>query len=160
MRSVAVVALLLTSNVVNAQGRGVEQLAWLAGCWKIQSATRRVVEQWSTPENGQMTGSSRTTVNGVPRESERLRLFFRGDTAVYEALPSGQALTQFKAATFTDREIAFANPAHDFPQRIVYTRVGEDSLVARIEGDLGGRPRSIRYPFKKVACTPDAVPPA
>jgi hypothetical protein len=160
MRSVAVVALLLTSSVLNAQGRGIEQFAWLAGCWEIDSGTRRVVERWSAPENGQMTGSSRTTMNGAPRASERLRLFFNGDTAVYEALPSGQALTQFKAATFTDREVVFANPAHDFPQRIVYTRVGQDSLVARIEGELGGRPRSIRYPFKKAACAPDAVPPA
>lgn len=102
-----------------------------------------------------MAGSGRTSINGVPRESEKLRIFFSGDTIVYEAIPSGQMLTLFRAATFTDREIVFANPEHDFPQRIVYTRVGKDSLIARIEGDRAGRRQPVSYPFKKVECTPD-----
>ena len=162
MRTVIAATLLISSQAF-AQGK-IDRVAWLAGCWEINSTTaqgaaRRVVERWSAPSGGEMAGHSRSSINGVPRESEKLRIFFSGDTIVYEAIPSGQTLTLFKAATFTDREIVFANPEHDFPQRIVYTRVGADSLVARIEGDRAGRRQPVSYPFRKAECTPDTPTP-
>src|SRR5262245_44191919 len=102
-----------------------------------------------------MTGASRTTVNGVPRESERLRMFVANDTLVYEALPSGQTLTHFKAKSVAERELVFENLAHDFPQRIIYRRSGADSVIARIEGDRAGQRQPVSYPFKRAECGAD-----
>jgi hypothetical protein len=48
--------------------------------------------------------------------------------------------------------VTFANPAHDFPQRIVYARAGDGSLLARIEGERDGQLSSIEYPMQRVAC--------
>ena len=157
MRTAAIICFAISSQ---ALAQKIERVAWLTGCWEVntttaQGASRKSIERWAAPTGGEMTGFSRTSINGVPRESEKLRIFFSGDTIVYEAIPGGQTLTLFKAATFTDREIVFANPEHDFPQRIVYTRVGKDSLIARIEGDRAGRRQPVSYPFKKVECTPD-----
>ena len=154
MRNRFLFVLLVAAIPVHAQRATLAQVSWLDGCWELNAANRRVVERW-TNADGMMTGSSRTWIGGQPRESEALRLFTRGDTLVYEALPSGQRLTEFRTTVVTDREVVFANPAHDFPQRIVYTRVGADSVIARIEGDRAGRRNPVSYPFRKVACVPD-----
>ncbi|MGH8854313.1 MAG: hypothetical protein ACREWI_08545 [Telluria sp.] len=42
----------------------------------------------------------------------------------------------------------FENPAHDFPQRIIYRRVGDTGLHARIEG----KGKGIDFPMRRTAC--------
>ena len=154
MRNRLLFVVLIAATPVHAQRATLAQVGWLEGCWELNAANRRVVERW-TSADVMLVGSSRTWIGGQPRESEALRLFTRGDTLVYEALPSGQQRTEFKTVVASDREVVFANPAHDFPQRIVYTRVGSDSVIARIEGDRAGRRAPVSYPFRKVVCTPD-----
>jgi len=60
----------------------------------------------------------------------------------------------------TDTTLVFANPAHDYPQQITYTRSGTDSLVARIEGDRAGRRGPRTYSFRRADCPEVALPPA
>ena len=47
----------------------------------------------------------------------------------------------------------FSNPAHDFPQWIIYRLRGSDSLVARIEGTRNGQLRGIDFPMRRTGCT-------
>ena len=74
-------------------------------------------------------------------------------------LCTGPRRARFRTTTTTGNEITFANPEHDFPQLIVYRRVGADSLIARIEGDRAGRRQPVTFPYKKVPCsaTDDAI---
>lgn len=130
----------------------VRQLAWLAGCWARESGATLVEEQWMRPRGGAMLGMSRTIRRDTVVEYEHLRIFDRGGRAVYAALPSGQALTEFESAAIGDTLVIFENPAHDFPQRVIYRRRGADSLIARIEGTRGGRPSAVDFPFRRVAC--------
>jgi hypothetical protein len=123
-------------------------LGWLAGCWELRQGARVTLEMWMPPAAGLMLGASRTTVNGRVREFEQLRLAWQGDTLVYTALPSGQKETSFKGLAAADSGFAVENPAHDFPQRILYRRRGADSLVARIEGGT----RGIDFPMRRIAC--------
>jgi hypothetical protein len=51
-----------------------------------------------------------------------------------------------------DTLVLFENAAHDFPQRIGYRRLGNDSLVAWIEGTRQGRTRRVEFPYGRVAC--------
>ena len=101
-----------------------------------------------------MIGEAYSFVGGEERTNERLRLFAVGDTLVYAATPTGQRMTEFRSATSTGSEITFANPAHDFPQRIIYRRVPPDSLIARIEGDRNNRIQPVTFPFRKIDCPP------
>lgn len=125
-------------------------LGWLAGCWELRQGTRVTLEMWMPPADGLMLGASRTTVNGLVREFEQLRLVWRSDTLTYTALPSGQRETAFKGTAVSDSGFMVENPAHDFPQRISYRKRGADSLLARIEGGA----RTIDFPLKRVSCTP------
>lgn len=134
------------------QSRPTDSLGWLTGCWERRTATGVVEEHWSASNAGTLLGFSRTVRRDTVTEYEFLRLYSVGDTLVYEAHPSRQARTEFRAVPPFDPEIVFANPAHDFPTKIVYRRVGNDSLLARIEGMHGGQLRTINFPFRRVNC--------
>ncbi len=131
------------------------RMRWMAGCWERRTAQSVTIEMWMAPDGELMLGASRTVAGGVTREFEQLRLHAAGDTLVYTASPSGQRETAFRSTQVSDSGFTVENPAHDFPQRILYQRRGADSLVARIEGPgQGGVTRGIDFPMRRVVCTP------
>ena len=112
------------------------------------------------PAGGLMLGMSRTLVNGVLREFEFMQIREDHGGLVFTAKPSAQPEASFRATAVTDDRVSFANPVHDFPQRIVYARAGNGSLLARIEGERDGQLSSIEYPLQRVACDRVAQEPA
>jgi CubicO group peptidase (beta-lactamase class C family) len=133
-------------------GRSVLDHAWLVGCWERTRANGALVERWTAPVDGVMSGVGMSVRDTARHINERLRLFYRGDTLIFEATPANQPMTEFKSATIAADELVFENPAHDFPQKISYRRVRADSLYARIEGDKAGRRAPIDYPYKRAIC--------
>ena len=134
------------------QGRSVSDHAWLVGCWERARPNGKIIEQWSAPANGIITGIGTSVRDTLRRVNERLRLFYRGDTLIYEASPARQPMTEFKSTKISADELVFEDPTHDFPQKITYRRIGWDSLFARIEGDKAGRQQPIDYPYKRASC--------
>ena len=130
----------------------VARLGWIAGCWERTNGPTIVEEQWMRPRGGTMLGMGRTTRRDTMVEFEQLRIFERAGKLVYAATPSGQVPAEFEAATSSDTLVTFENPAHDFPQRIIYRRRGADSLMARVEGTRNGQPRGIDFPYRRRTC--------
>jgi len=137
----------------------VSRLSWLSGCWQRRNGTRLVEEQWMVPRGGVMMGMSRTVRGDTLVEYEQLRIFERPGRAVYAAAPSGQPMAEFETRATSDTLVVFENPTHDYPQRIIYRKKGNDSLLARIEGTTGGQVRGTDFPFSRAACL-TASPPA
>ena len=50
------------------------------------------------------------------------------------------------------RIFTFANPEHDFPQRIIYRRATEGWLYATIEGKYNGKDQQVIYPYRRIDC--------
>jgi len=148
----SLIALLLATPGPNRPPAAIDRLSWLAGCWELRAGNRITEEQWMRPLGKSMLGMSRTVRGDSTTEFEQLRIAEEGADLVYHANPSGQAPTQFRSFAITDSSISFQNPQHDFPQRILYRRVTRDSLVARIEGERGGRARGFDFPMRRVAC--------
>ncbi|WP_165185946.1 DUF6265 family protein [Caulobacter soli] len=121
----------------------------LAGCWEQTRSHRRIVEQWMRPDGGLMLGMSRTTSDGHPPEYEFLLIRETQTGLDYVARPSGQAEATFRLKTFEPDAATFENPSHDFPQRIIYRWTDKDTMVARIEGQIGGRAKSVDFPYKR-----------
>ena len=139
-----------------AQSSALDRLAWLGGCWAIETAEAGSVEHWTLPAGGTLLGISRTVRAGKTTEYEFLQIREAADgRLVYVALPSGQKETAFPMVRLNDEEVVFENPAHDFPQRILYRRDGSNRLVARIEGLRGGKLRAIDFPMKRTSCETD-----
>jgi hypothetical protein len=147
-------ALMFFSSGVEAQAtRNVATLRWMSGCWELRAGSRVTHEQWMTPLASQMMGMSRTVSRDTVREFEILRIELRNGVPTYVAMPGGQKETLFAATTVSDTAVVFDNPAHDFPQRIRYRRVGADSIIARIEGTRDNRVHGIDFPMRRVSCT-------
>ena len=130
----------------------LQDLAWLAGHWRIEQGDRLVDEQWMAPAGGLMMGMARNVQGGKVREYEftLLRQEPNGDI-LYIASPSKQSETAFRLTSLRNGEAVFENPEHDFPKKIVYARQPDGSLLAAIEGPgRDGKPRRVEYPYKRV----------
>lgn len=162
IRPIALAALALaavcTSSAVRAQS--VDDMAWLAGCWRGHGGEAGTVEQWLAPAGGTMLGMSRTVRQGKTAEFEFMQLRQLPDgTLALMPQPSGRPATVFRLLSSGPREAVFENPAHDFPQRIAYARPEDSRLLASIEGLRNGTPRRIEFAFSRVACEDAARQP-
>ncbi len=133
------------------QARLIDRAAFMQGCWERRSGTRHVEEQWMKPRGANMLGMSRTVQADTLVEFEFLRVYERNGALVFAAQPSGQKASEFTSILIGEAAITFANPAHDFPQRILY-RLAGDSLHARIEGSMNGRERGVDFRYARVRC--------
>lgn len=146
-------ALAVATGGAAAQVPPVDTLGWMAGCWAADGAEPGSGERWTAPAGGTLLGLSRTVKGGRTLEWEFMRIVTEPDGKVaFVALPSGQRETRFERVASPPDEAVFENPAHDFPQRVIYRRQGDDRLAARIEGLRGGVRRGVDFPLKRVAC--------
>ena len=128
------------------------RLMWMAGCWERRRGARLVEEQWMTPRAGVMLGASRTVRGDTLVEYEQLRIFERDGKLIFAATPWKQPPAEFASSEATDSTVIFANPTHDFPQRVMYRKRGADSLLARVEGMEKGQARGIDFPYRRTSC--------
>jgi len=154
MRLILAAGLLaMTTTSLATQARPeIEQLAWMAGCWREESGGRVADEIWMGPAGGVMLGMNRTIAGGRVASTEFMQIREDAGRIVFIAKPSGQAETSFPLLKSAAREVVFENRAHDFPNRVIY-RVDGETLVGRIEGTRNGKPQSIDYPMRRVPCS-------
>ncbi len=144
--------IIFVSLATTASAGGLEELAWLSGCWRSESENRQLTEHWMNPAGRMMLGLSHTIADGKTREYEFIRIVQEENGEIFfVANPSGQKEARFKLMILSGQEARFENPEHDFPQRIIYRREG-DSLLGRIEGRSHGQERALDFSLGRVAC--------
>jgi hypothetical protein len=148
MRSLLTALLLALPLAAAAQAPKVASLGWLTGTWVVESERERVTESWVGPGNGLMVAANLTTRTNNRKTFEFIRIAETADGFSYFASPGGGTPVEFRLKESGDRKVVFENTKHDFPQRIMYWRDGE-ALVARIEGQMKGEPRSVEWKFKR-----------
>lgn len=133
------VAGLLALAAAGAGANTVDDLGWLAGSWASDSAGTRIEEHWTAPHGGLMVGMHRDVIGGRARGFEFLRI--RADSAglVYLAQPGGRPPHPFRLKEMKARSVVFEDPAHDFPQRVMYWLDDRGTLYARVEGMMNGK---------------------
>ena len=131
----------------------VEALAWLAGCWASVGGEAGSGEQWTSPAGKTLFGVNCTVRNSktVAHEFLQIRETDAGEIE-YIAKPSGQTEATFLMVRLSEGEVVFENPAHDFPQRIIYRLKPGGNLEARIEGNVDGEVRTADFPMKRIDC--------
>jgi hypothetical protein len=147
---VALVSMMLFAGGQGPVANDVTPLAWFAGCWQIARGEQVIDEQWMAPRAGVMLGMSRTVRAGRTTSTEFVTLRVVDGTIVYEASPSGQKPTSFRATTASHDRAVFENPSHDYPKRIVYERKADAAITASIDDGVGGK--RVEYPYRRVAC--------
>jgi len=145
----ALSATLLASGASAASGDTVTLPGWLAGAWRMEKAGEWADEHWSSPRAGQMLGTSRAGKGEKLGSWELLRIEMdaKGDIALLAA-PGGRPPTVFKRFSSTSTEMVFANPAHDYPQKIGY-RLQGGRLTAEISQMDGSQ--AMRWTYERAS---------
>jgi hypothetical protein len=152
----AVAAFIAMPTVAAGQGAAptIQSLDWLSGCWERIDEKRgmQITEMWMKPAGNAMIGAGRTIKSGKLIDFEFFRVVEEGSGLSFIARPAANKEdTTFKMIRSSADEIVFENPAHDFPQRIMYKRDGA-KMTARIEGTIGGKLKGTDFPFIRVRC--------
>jgi hypothetical protein len=142
------VAAVLVSDAAAQAKPTLESLAWLTGVWRGVTDGVEMEEVWMAPKGHSMMGIHRDVGKGRTLSFEFLRIEQQGDRIVLLAMPNGQApATPFPLKDASGMRVVFENPTHDFPQRIIYWKDGND-LRARIEGTMNGKAGSEEWRWR------------
>jgi hypothetical protein len=131
----------------------MEKLGFMAGCWSGSNGREQFEEMWMKPAAGSMLGAARTLVSGktVFFETHVISVDKEGKTVMNIRLRTNPTTTPFTLIQASGEEAVFSNPAHDYPQRVIYRKTA-DGLLGRIEGVEKGKEKAIDYPMKRIAC--------
>jgi hypothetical protein len=135
-----------------AQPRQITKADWLIGSWENKSEYGDLSESWQKENDSVYKGQSFFIKRKDTIHSEAIVLSEINGEVSYSPQVKGQnndKPVDFKMTSATDKQLVFENPAHDFPQKITYTKITNDSLVAEISGKQQGKPMSEKYPMKR-----------
>lgn len=146
---------LMTAALVAATSASVSAQTpeWMQGCWQRGTAAASMHESWRVTPMG-LDGGAASFRGDTLTAWEFLRIASTGDTPEYVASPNGQSRHAFPLLAVSADSAYFADPAHDFPQHILYRRLGTDSLHARVWRGIGDSIRAIDYRFARARCNP------
>ncbi|MGH7509782.1 MAG: DUF6265 family protein [Gemmatimonadales bacterium] len=131
----------------------ISELSWLEGIWRGRVGSREFEARYTSPEGGLILSASKYTAQGKAVGFEFERFEEKDGTLVLTPYPDGKMSVSFRLARHDpDARVAvFENPAHDFPTRISYQRVAEDSLTILVSGPgKDGKESVISYELGRV----------
>jgi hypothetical protein len=120
---------------------------WIAGDWVQAQGASWTEEAWLPPRAGTMIGVGRAGSGERLKSWEVMRI--EHDTSgklTFYAAPRGGPAVGFPMVSSSPTEIVFANPAHDFPQRVRYWR---DKATLGAEVSLLDGSRAIRWTYHR-----------
>ncbi len=130
-------------NSAQSSRQKIADIAWLEGHWVGTDGALQMEEIWTSAAGDALVGLHKdvATRAGAARmvSFEFMRIEAGADGIAYIAQPGGRPATRFALAEIGARRVVFANPAHDFPQRILYWLDDAGALHARVEGPKGGK---------------------
>ncbi|MBX2965286.1 MAG: hypothetical protein KF845_04010 [Cyclobacteriaceae bacterium] len=136
-----------------AEQKQIDKASWLIGTWESKTSRGSLYETWSKVNDSEFYGKSYMLREKDTVVFESIQLVQKQEGLFY--MPTvrnqndGQAVT-FKSKLVTDDKLVFENPEHDFPQRIAYTKISQDSLVAEISGVRNGQERAQKFSMKRI----------
>jgi hypothetical protein len=118
---------------------------WMGGCWIQEDGPKWTEECWTAPRAGTMLGSGRSGGGATITSWEANQMLpDSSGKLVYWASPHGGMRVAFPMVSRSATEIVFANPAHDYPQRIRYWR---DGAALNAEISLLDGSRAVRWHY-------------
>lgn len=127
---------------------------WIVGEWELTLKNNKTfIENWTKTSDSLFVGESKmVSVDGSVTPQETIRLLLKAEGWHYQPTAFGQNDNQevdFKVIFICNSEFIAENPAHDFPQRIQYRRIG-DNLYASIEGKNGNEYGKINFDYTRL----------
>lgn len=125
---------------------------WLIGEWRCEQDGKTIIEQWQKVDRHCFEGSTYLYKNGQEIYLETIELIQNKGGIFYipKVKEQNSGLPVFFKLTQNDSvQFIFENPAHDFPQKIVYKKINQDSLQVEISGKTSGEMKSLIFPMSR-----------
>ena len=122
------------------------------GNWENISKEATFKEFWSKKTDSSYFAESIVIIEKDTVFYEKMDLFQKSDSLILKISVKDQNKEKpvsFYMTKSNENELTFENPKHDFPTKIVYTKITNDSLVAVIYGKKDGKEMSETFPMKK-----------
>ncbi len=148
-----IISLLLSCGKNKNKFEKLKQMNWLIGNWENKLPIGTLTENWKKENDSIFIGQSFFIKAKDTLHNENIELNQVGDDVYYIPTVIGQNNDEpvtFKLTTITTNQIVFENPKHDFPQKIVYSKITNDSIIATISGIQQGKASKESYPMKKI----------
>ena len=136
MKLIHSIVFLLFLSPVSLFAQDISDLDWMKGYWTHSENGVTMEELWTSESGGMLLGLHRDVFENRGSSFEFLRIIQQEEKIVYLASPGGRAPISFTLKELGNQKVIFENLEHDFPQRLIYTRNG-DELSVRIEDASG-----------------------
>ena len=107
---------------------------------------------WGKKNDSVFTAKSFVIVKNDTVFSESIRIEQRGNSLFYiptvKEQNQGQAV-EFLLVRYNEGQLAFENLKHDFPQKITYNKITNDSILAEISGMVDCKNKTVQFPFTR-----------
>lgn len=130
----------------------IETAKWLLGDWENISDEGHITESWKRVNDSTFAGASYFTKGKDTLSSETISLEEKRGKLYYIPTVAGQndgKPVSFKLVIYDDNNLIFENPAHNYPQKIRYTRIHNDSMIAEISGNDRGIPLKEKFAMRR-----------
>jgi len=160
-------ALVLVSNLISCSGPQAEKVStpaikifpeiekvnWLVGSWHNTSPEVSSTEIWEKKNDSTLAGTSFVIVGKDTVSYETICLEQNGTALFY--IPTvkeqnGAQAIKFTLTSLTTNKMIFENPKHDFPTKITYNKISNDSMSAEISGMIEGKEKKEQFPFVRM----------
>lgn len=130
----------------------LEKAQWLLGSWENASPEGNLSENWEKTNDSVYAGHTYFVIGKDTVFTESITLVEANGKLAYVTAVSDQnggKAIRFEMTSGTEDQLVFENPKHDFPQKITYNKITNDSLVAEISGMKEGKPSTEQFAMKK-----------
>ena len=142
------------TNHISQKVNLLDTAKWFIGTWQNQMPDGVFTEQWKRKNDSTYSGISTVVVNkkdtvfneSILLEQKNRSLFY----TVSVKDQNKELPVSFKLITASHNQLVFENPKHDFPTKITYLKITEDSIVASIFGLIDGKEKMEQFPMKKI----------
>jgi hypothetical protein len=145
-------AIVSCKNSETNEKEKIKKTNWLLGKWENKVDEGVLSENWKRLNDSTFQAESFYIKDKDTLHFESITLQQKGEELFYNATVKGQNNDKpvtFNMTSETDKKLVFENPKHDYPQKITYTLINKDSLVAEISGIQLGKPSSEKFGMKK-----------
>lgn len=130
----------------------LKKAKYLIGNWENLTTDADFKEIWKKENDSTFTAMSYITVKKDTVFYENIVLTQTNDSLFYNVSVKGENKdneVSFYLTSDAHNVLVFENPNHDFPTKIAYKKVSNDSLVAIIYGIKNGKKIKEAYPMKR-----------
>ncbi len=130
----------------------LEEVSWIIGNWENNIPEGKTIESWQKLNDSVLIGKSIFIKEKDSLLLENILIVQRQEGLYYIPTVINQNegnSVEFKLSYKSGRMLVFENPQHDFPQKISYSKISNDSILAEISGISNGKEKSVKFPMTR-----------